>query len=157
MARNVSASTREALQASQTDKIFLPLLRIYSDELAEDLYFVQNTENIISNGNTYIAASFSMSLPVQEEGKVQDTTLTISGVNRQITELIRSITSPLDIEMTIIRSDTPDTLEAGPWDFKLRSVTYNVNSISGSLLYETSLRKYISTIRVTNQSFPGAM
>lgn len=156
MARNISQTAREALYASQTDEIFLYLLQISSDELTENLYFVQNNENITSNGNEHIAASFSLSLPVQEEGQVQDTSLSISGVNRQMIELIRSIQSPLDVEISIIRANDPDTLEAGPWDFKLRSVSYAQDTVSGSLLFETALRNNASTIKVTNQTFPGA-
>ena len=155
MARNVTQITREAITAPQTDKVFLLMLEISSSELVETLYFVQNNESILSNGKTYLPVNFSMTLPREESGKVQDTTISISAINRQIIEIVRTIVDPPTITVFIIRSDAPDVVEVGPWSFKLRNISYNVNTMSGNLLFETSLRNNISTIRVSNQTFPG--
>jgi hypothetical protein len=155
MSRTISQDTRTAITAPQTDKVFLLMLEISSSELVSTLYFVQNNEIITSNSNDYIPVNFSATIPTEEDGKVQDTSISISGINRQVIEAIRSVTDAVDVTMFVIRSDDPDTIEVGPWNFKLRSVTYNVNSVSGSLKYENSLNNNISTIRVTNQTFPG--
>lgn len=155
MSRNVTQITREAITAPQTDKVFLLMLEISSSELAQPLYFVQNNESVLSNGNTYIPVNFSMTLPVEESGKVQDTTISISAINRQIIEIVRTIVDPPDIKVFIIRADAPDVIEVGPWDFKLRNISYDVNTMSGNLFFETPLRNNISTIRVSNQTFPG--
>lgn len=155
MARNVSAITRSALNAPSTDKVFLLMVEITSPQLAQPLYFVQNNENITSNGNEYIAVNFTATPPTQEDGGIQDTTISISGINRQITETIRSITDAPDMSMFIIRSDAPDVVEVGPWNFKLRQVTYDKTTVSGSLQYDTSLRRNISTITVNSLNFPG--
>jgi len=155
MARNVTQATRRAITAPQTDKVFLIMLEISSSELASPLYFVQNNESIVSNGNTYIAVNFSTSLPSEEDGTVQDTSIAISGINRQVIEAIRSIVDPPDVQMFVIRADVPDVIEVGPFNYKLRDATYNATTVTGSLKYETSLQNNISTIKVTNQTFPG--
>lgn len=155
MARSITQGTRTAIIAPQTDKVFLLMLEITSTELAAPLYFVQNNQNIVSNGNTHLAVNFSATVPTEDDGQVQDTSISISGINRQIIESIRSVTEAVDVSMFVIRSDAPDVTELGPWEFKLRDVTYNVDTVSGSLQYETSLGNNISTIKVTNQTFPG--
>jgi len=154
MPRNISASTRLAVTAPQTEKVFLMLIRMYSDELSQDLYFVKNNENIVSNGNTYLATSFNITPPVQEEGNVQDASISIGAVNRQVIEVIRTITK-LKVDMSIIRSDTPDDIEAGPWYFELGNVNYNKEIITGTLLHNVGLRNNISIVKVTNITFPG--
>jgi hypothetical protein len=155
MARNISTSSREEILASQSDKVFLLMLKISSDELTTPLYFVQNNEDIVSNGNTYKAIEFSANIPTEDNGKVQDSSISISGITRQVTEAIRSIVNAPDVEMFLVRADIPDIVEGGPWYFKLRSISYDVNTITGSLRYETALNRNLSTIKVTNQTFPA--
>jgi len=160
MARNVSAITREALNAPQTDKVFLLMLEIASDQLPEPLYFVQNNEDIertvATIARTYTAVNFTATPPTQENGSAQDTTITISGINRQIIEAIRSITEAPDMTMFIIRSDAPNVTEVGPWNFKLMQVSYDKTSVSGSLQRKTALNRNLSTITVSTLNFPGA-
>jgi hypothetical protein len=159
MARTISQSTREEMNAPQTAMSLIPLLIISSDELTTPLYFTQNNVDVVSSvydgEHTYTAANFTVNMPSQKESTVQDTSITISGINRQVTQVIRSITTAPTVRMVLVREDTPDTLELGPFLFKLREISYNVNSISGQLLHEYILRNYLSKTKITNQNFPG--
>lgn len=159
MARNISTSTRAGITAPQSALAFLTMLVIESDELSSPLYFVQNNVNVVSSAyggsHTYIAANFSAKVPSQEESKTQETSLSISGVNRQMLEIIRSINSPLQVRMFIVREDSPNTVELGPFLFKLRNITYDVNTVSGSLLHEYTLMNNISSMTITSRNFPG--
>jgi len=159
MARNISQSTREEITAPQSSIAFLTMLVIESTELASPLYFVENNVDVISsayNGSqTYIAANFKVNMPSQEESSTQETSLSISGVNRQIIEIVRTIIDPPNVRMFLIREDVPDDIELGPFVFKLRNVTYDVNSVTGSLLYEYTLRNNVSAMTITSRNFPG--
>jgi hypothetical protein len=159
MARTISQSTRDAITSPGSNIAFLTMLVIESDDLASPLYFVQNNVNITStayNGSqTYVAANFKTTLPNQEESSVQDATITISGINRQVIEAMRTVTDVPVIRTFLVRGDTPDTNELGPFIFKLSNVNYDVNSVSGSLIYEYTLRNNISTITVNSRNFPG--
>lgn len=161
MARPVSPETREAVYASQTDKIWLYLVEISSSEFTpvlgtDTLYFVQNNENIVHQSNTYIAVNFSVTSPIQEDGSIQDTSLTISAIDRTVVEAIRSINNAPDIKLFMVRTDDPDTVEVGPWDFKLRQVSYDVKSITGTLMIDSPLDRKASTITVSPFTFPSA-
>jgi len=46
-------------------------------------------------------------------------------------------------------------VEAGPWTFYLRNVSYDAKVVSGELLPEHGLRFNVSTIRYRNIEFPG--
>ncbi len=159
MARDVSTTTTEDILAPDSTMALLMMLVIESDELDDPLYFVQNNVDVVSsayNGEqTYTAANFTANIPSQEESAVQDTSISISGINRQVVTAIRSITESPDVRMFIIREDTPDTVEVGPWQFKLRDVSYTVDAVTGTLKHEYTLRYNISTITISNQNFPG--
>jgi hypothetical protein len=159
MARDISQSTRDEIVATSSNIAFLTMLVIESTELASPLYFVQNNVDVTSsayNGSqTYVAANFSSTLPNQEESTVQDSSITISGISRQVIEAVRSIGDPPTIRMFVVREDTPNTIELGPFIFKLRNVSYDKSQVTGSLLYEYTLRNNISTITINSRSFPG--
>jgi len=159
MARTISASTRAEITAPQSSLAMLSMIVIESTELASPLYFVANNVDVTSaayNGShVYTASNFKVNMPSQEESSVQETSITLSGINREVIELVRTITNPPTVRTFLIREDTPDDVELGPFIFKLRNVTYDVNSVSGSLLFEYTLRNNISTITITSRNFPG--
>lgn len=159
MARSISQSTRDEITAPQSGVAFLQMVELTWSETEDPLYFVQNNVNVVSSAlgtsETYVAANFSIKIPNESESEVQDSSITISGINRQITEIVRSIENPPTIRMFIVREDTPNTIERGPFSFKLRNTNITLNSISGSLLYEYTLRNNISTMSINSQIFPG--
>lgn len=155
MSRDISQSTREEITAPQSGVAFLTLVELSSVELPSTLYFVQNNVNITSNGQEYTAANFKVNIPSQEESTAQETSLTISGIDRVVIEAVRSVTEAVDFTMNIVREDTPDVTELGPFNFKLRGVAYDTYSVTGSLLYEYTLRNNISSMTITSQNFPG--
>ena len=159
MARTISQSTREAISSPGSPIAFLTMVVIESVDLATPLYFVQNNVDVVSsayNGShTYTAANFKSTFPSQEESSVQDASITISGINRQVIEAIKSVDDIPTIRTFLVREDTPNTVELGPFIFKLGNVNYNVNSVTASLLYEYTLRNNVSTMNINSRNFPG--
>lgn len=159
MARDISQSTRNEITATGSGVAFLTMLVIESDELASPLYFVQNNVDVVSSayngGHTYVAANFKATLPSQQESKVQDSSITISGINRQVIQAIRTVQGVPTVKMFVVRDDAPDTVELGVFIFKLSNTSYNKDSVTGSLIYEYTLRNNISTITINSRNFPG--
>lgn len=153
--RQISTTAREAVNASQTDQIFLVILDIDHTDLPAPIRVVNNNESIISNGVTYIPTAFDFILPAQEDGVISNSTLSISNVDRVIVQAIRSISSPPIVTVRVILASDPDTVEAGPFQFTLTDVTYNRNTVSGSLIYQLYVRDNCGTIRYKNNTFPG--
>lgn len=153
--RTVSTTAREGMYASQTGEIFLVILEIDHPDLAQPIRVVNNNEAIVSNGDTYLATAFSFILPAQEDGKISNSSLTIDNVDRTIVEVIRTITSFPTVAASVILASDPDVIEAGPFDFQLRNVNYNRNSVTGDLIYESFLRDNLGTVKYKNINFPG--
>lgn len=145
--RSMSAAAKAAIFSQETDKVFLPLLEISHPTLEDPLRFVNNTENVTSNGDEYIAFHFDVDLPGEQDDQLPRVTLTIDNIDRAITQTIRSLTTPPTIRLWICLADTPDTIEAGPFEFELAAAEGNALTVSGELAYEPIL----------NQRFPSGI
>jgi len=131
----VSATFKAAAYAQQTSEVFLKLLTIEHDDLASPIRVVDNTENIESNGETYLAAGFDVKLP-DDDGR---TTLSVCNVDRVMVQAIRSIDSSPTISLSVIMASDPDTIEVGPFVMQLVDVGYDAFTISGTLSFDDFL------------------
>jgi hypothetical protein len=82
-------STPSAVLATETDRVFLHLLTI---EVAGGavLRFVDNTENIVSRGETFIAAGFTVILPEQTSDAPRPCKLAIDNTGLAIFRTIKT-------------------------------------------------------------------
>lgn len=155
MARTVSSTARQAGLAPETNEVFLYLLEISHTNLSTPIRVVNNRENIIHNGNTYLATAFNFTPPAESDGEIQPAKLTIDNVDRRIVEAIRTINSLADISAIVVLASDPDTIEVGPYEMILKNVSYNSETVSGDLIYLNYVLHNISTIVMNNKNFPG--
>lgn len=134
---------------------FLELLTISHPDLAEPLRFVNNTETITSNGQTYIAFPFRVALPADKERSVPRAQLELDNVSRQIGQVIRQLNSPPTVQIEIIRIDDLDAVEVTLPAMTLNNVRYDALSVSGELSVEDTTREPFPQRSFTPAEFPG--
>jgi hypothetical protein len=128
------------------------LLRI--DYTGGSLYFVNNTENVVYGGNTYVACAFNFNPPDQGESGITNASLTIDAVDGTIISLIRSLTSAPTV--TTVAAMYNDTIESMvEWSFILRNVTCDGVTITGDLVYEERLENNMGPLEFTPQNAPA--
>ena len=145
MSRTLSQAARRAVNAQETDKVFLLLLSLDHEDLAEPVRVVNNTQDVASRGDTYIAYPFEIALPDEDPDSVVRVTLRIDNVDREIVKNLRAISSPLSVGLEVIMAASPDTVEAGPFNMTLVSAEYDALTVTGELAFED----------VLNEPFPG--
>ena len=155
MARSVSATLEAAVYAQQTDEIFLILLAISHADMSETLRFVNNTEDVVSGGETYTAFPFAIDLPSDTEDSLPSVQLVIDNIDRSIIEELRSIDSAPTIAVSVILSSAPDTIECGPLSFSLKSIDYDAKVITAQLGFEDILNEPFPAGTFTPTDFPG--
>ncbi len=143
--RTLSTIAREAMFAQETDRVFLILLTITHPELAVTIRVVNNPENIVSRGDTFLAAGFTIALPDETDQGQPRVQLQVDNVDRAMVAALRSITVAPSVVLEVILASSPDTVEAGPFNFSLRSADYTAETILGELMYEDLL----------NEAFPA--
>jgi len=156
MARDVSLTARQALFDQETSEVFLPLLTISHTDMTT-LRFVNNNEDVTSNGNTFSAFSFDIALPSEEDdGSISQVEIKIDNVDRKIVQSIRDISSAPDVQLDIVLASDPDTAEAGPFNFTLQQARYDAITVTGTLGYPSVLDEPYPGDVLTPQNHPAA-
>lgn len=150
------------MMAQTTSKVWLFLLKVYKTGTdAFESRFVNNMTDITGPaGQTYTAYPFMVSLPQDREDRPPEVTLTIDNigsVGRALGQTIAEMTepAPINVDLSVILSDTPTTLEAGPFTFIVRQITYDAMVLSGALTYEAIFDEAFPCHTMTPHFFPG--
>lgn len=151
----LSAKATAALFAQETAEVFLVLLTVEHQDLAEPIRVVNNTEDITSRGHLFVGWPFEVTLPDSDPQQVSRATLRIDNVDRQITAAIRGLTSSPTLTFEVIMASTPDVVEVSFGNMQLESVQYDALEISGELTYENVLIEPYPGDSFTPQNFPG--
>lgn len=151
----LSTRMKQALFSQETEEVMLALLKIEQDDLDVPIYVVDNFEDINSNGITYIGFPFRLILMGDEEDAAPSATLEIDNVDRQIVNAVRNMTTAADITFSIILAATPDTVEIGPIAMKLKNVSWNENTVTGTLVTDDILDLPFPGEEMTPGKFPG--
>jgi hypothetical protein len=138
MPRQLSTRGAAAVTAENSSEVMLHLLEINHDMLAEPIYVVNNFEDIVSNGNTYIAFPFDIALPDESDAPPQ-VQLQIDNVDRSIIQVLRGLATPATVTLKLVLASTPDTIEAGPFTLLLRNIEFDNQTITGTLMPEDIL------------------
>lgn len=134
---------------------FLELLTINHPDLVTPLRFVNNTVDITSNGDDYVAYPFTIKLPQDRDRSVPSAQLVIDNVSREIGQRIREMVEPPTVTITIIRIDDFDAVEQEYPIFTLRNARYNALTVSGELRLTDQAREPYPQRSFTPSEYPG--
>lgn len=143
MPRTLSTNATRALMAEVTNEAFIILITFFH---STDIYRVcLNTEPVFSQGYEFHPCFFEITLPQEDDSAPGGCKLSIDNVDRRLTELLRSITDPVQVTVQLVLASQPNTIELQLDDLVLREVSWNASRIEGTLESEDPL----------NQKFPG--
>jgi hypothetical protein len=154
--RPLSSTARASIFAQETAEVWLFLLTITHPQLDQTLRFVNNLTDIVSRGQTYLGGPFELVLPDEvDEDQPPRVSISIDNVDRTIVEALRSISGAPAITLEIILASSPDTVEAGPFDFTLRDATGDAVAVTGTLAFEDLLSEPYPAGTFSPANFPG--
>lgn len=155
MPRALSAAARQAIYSAQTGEVFVFLLTVVAPELAEPIRVCSDSKDLVSRGHTYVRYPFTITMPGESEDAVPVAQLEIANVDRSLVRSIRSTNGPILVTLEVALASTPDTIEAGPFDFTLRQPEYTAETITAKLMYEDLLSAQFPSDEYTPANFPG--
>lgn len=154
----ISKSAKTEIVKPESSAVFLHLLKVEAQGY-ETLYFVDNTQSIVSNGQTYVPAAFKVVLPSQtEDGSIQPCQLVVDNVDQIISATIKKANAAqkkIYATISVVMAQTPDVIESGPLRFILRDVTINKSTVSGELYDFYVYDRKIPEGVYNPQNFPG--
>lgn len=151
--RVLSAPATAALVAEETDEVFLILVKIDHADLDQPIRVVNNIEEIVSGGETYVGLPFEVELP-DEGDRPGEARLSVDNVDRRIVEAIRTISTPPSVTIKVVLASQPDTIEYQLDGLTMRDVSYDAATVQGYLRYEDLSSENVADMIVPSR-FPG--
>jgi len=155
MPRNISFETLQEMLEQNANIVLLSLLTVTHQSLSTPIRIVNNTENITSGGEEFLATSFEAELPSDTERRVPTARITVSNIDQRLITALRSIASAPLFTLAVVNADTPDTYEYGPIDLVLRDYQADANTIRLSLSLDDFTQEGFPNPRFDPVSFPG--
>lgn len=155
MPRSLSNAFRVASNRLQTDVAFLILLTIrYSP--SKTIYRVtDNTEDIVSRGETYTAYPFALQLPVESGEEIGIAQLTIDNVDLLLVDMLREAEEAPRVDIEVVLSSAVDVVEIAVLDLALRDVQWDASTITAKLFNEDFLSQSFPSDIYNPQEFAG--
>lgn len=155
--RTLSSNALGALVDDYTDEVFVLLLKLEHDDLAEPIRVANNNENVVrteTTSVTYVGIPFEIELPQEDADELGAATISVPNIERSITTAIRAISTPVTATIMVVLASSPNTVEIEFTGLTLREVMYDAESITGILRFETLVIEPI-TFTITPARFPG--
>lgn len=148
MARSLSVAARRAIYAPQTGEVFAILLTLSHSTWETAIRVNSAGTTIVSGGQTFQNFPFEFTLPSDVGDAAPTVQLRICNIDRSIVEAVRSVSGErIAVVASVVLVSSPDTIEAGPFEFTLRDVSYDAVVVEGTLAYGDE--------DILNEPFPG--
>ncbi|NIU01078.1 MAG: DUF1833 domain-containing protein [Nitrosopumilaceae archaeon] len=136
----ISGTLKSEAWSSESD-LPLVLIEINHSDLTAPIRVVNNTKDITSNGNLFVAFPFEIKLPDSQPEGPPVAELIIDNVSQEIMTAIRTITSAASVTISVVRQSDPDTIEASFSSMRLENVRGNALTVQGVLKFEDLVRE----------------
>ena len=151
----VSINAMRAMFAQQTGEVFLVCLTITHPSITTQR-LVNNTQPVVRSAGAYQPYPMQLSLPAQLDDQLPTVDIVVDNVDREVLQQIREVSGVPKVTMEVILASSPDTVEAGPFDFSLKQASYDVLAITGTLGYEDDiLNQRVPAMSYTPSNSPG--
>jgi hypothetical protein len=156
MPRTLPTAVVTAVNSQTTPSAFLVLLEAYHSTIGT-LRFVNNTENVVSNGQTFNAYPFSVLLPPDDPALQVRARLVLSHVTSEL-NVLRSVAGSREratFSLKVIEGSDPDTILQSISGLVAASVSYNAETLEIDLTIDNFLTEPFPSATFSPSTFPG--
>lgn len=153
----LSAEAIRSLTRRESDRPVILLLTIAHADIAGGVMRLCDNspgDNIVSNGNTFTAAPFTLDWPSDDEG-APVARLQAINVDRVIGLALEALVTPAVCTLQAVLSTSPDTIERQGLKFELRNTRWDGGFMSAELTQASFLQEPWPRWRVTPRDFPS--
>lgn len=158
MARSLSSTIIAAANAQQTGQVVLALLEIAHPALTT-LRLVNNTEDVTSNGNSYEAFPFSVTLPADAADASPVAQVIVSNIDRQVVQAARTVAGSsaglASASLFLVAYAAPDTVLLALDDYRVQNLRYTAEALSFDMTLEQFQQEPYPAMTFTPGRFPG--
>lgn len=143
------------IYGQQSEDPFLMLLTLTHNDFAGPIRLVNNTVDIVSNGNTYQAFPLKITLPTDDGESSREVSLELDNTTLELMDELRSITTSIDVRLDMILASDPNTIQLSLQELKMKNISYNSSTIRANLLVDNFLNVEMTSEKYTPSNFPG--
>lgn len=157
MARTLPSTLIAAMNAASSDALVLALLEITHPSLTA-IRLVNNTEAVVSDGDTFAAFPFSVILPPEGDGETPVIQCSVSNVSQEIVIAARTVAGSKTLataNLYIVEHADPDTILVSYPSFRVQNLTYTADVVTFDLTIEHFLNEPFPAGTFTPGKFPG--
>ena len=155
MANQLSPALINQIFSQESNDPFLALLTLNHDTFDNPIYLVNNSVDIVSNGITYTAFPFIITLPADDGETARNFKIEFDNVSLLLIEEIRSVTTPIQVKIEMILASMPDDIQMSQDELKIQNVTYNKQRVVATIIMDTFLTTEITSERYGPTNFKG--
>lgn len=156
MARNYTPQYKSTLSRVSGEEAPLFLLEINHPSLDVPVRVINDTQDLVSNGNTYIACPFRCVLPDDFEGQLPKARLAVDNVGRDLMHWVETSGGGAGstVNLTQVMRSRPDTIE---WSISMNlyNVQATMQEITAELGYENLFAKPAIKMQYRPDNSPG--
>ncbi len=156
MPRTLPTSVITAVNSQTTTNVFLVLLEVYHSDIGT-YYFVNNTENVISNTKTYLAFPFAVTLPPDDPELQVRARLSLSHVTSEL-NILRTLAGQRErptFALKVIEATAPNVILQSISGLVSASVSYNADTMNIDLTIDNFLTEPFPSATFSPATFPG--
>ena len=154
MSNQLSPALLAQLYAQESDVPFLMLATLTHPSFPT-IRLVNNSEDIVSNGETFTAFPMRIRLPMDDGESTREVSIEFDNVSLTLIDELRTVTSPIDVKIDMILSSNPDDIQISLDELKMRNVTYNKQIVSARLYLDSFLNVELTSERYSPKLYPG--
>lgn len=154
MSNQLSPALLAQLYAQESDVPFLMLVTLTHPSFTT-VRLVNNSEDIVSNGQTFTAFPMKIRLPADDGETTREVAIDFDNVSRDLIDELRTVTTPIDVKIEMILSSNPNDVQVTLDELKMRNVTYNKSVVSARLYLDSFLNVELTSEKYSPKLYPG--
>jgi len=143
------------VNSTHADVAFLFLMTITDSDSGTVFRVVNNLEDVVSNGQTFNAFPFEITLPPDDGGTPQSMKVSTFNVSRDLIEILRGTLEPPEVSVQLITSNNPDDIHKTIDFLRVGSVEYDALTVSFDLVASSAFARQTQRHTYNQAEFPG--
>lgn len=150
MANNLSSEVKAQLFKQESEDPYLTLVTLTGTDFIYRL--VNNSKDIVSNGQTFTAFPMKIKLPVDDGETAREFSVEFDNASLLLIQAIRKSTEPIPCKFDMVLASMPDVIQMTTPDLKIAAITYDDNKISAKIVLDNFL-----TVALTSEKYTPAI
>lgn len=155
MSNTLTPELLAQLYYQESQDVFLTLLTLSHPSFLSTVRLVNNSEDIISRGETFLAFPFKIRLPIDDGESSREVSIEFDNVSLEILDELRTVTTSIDVKLEMILASIPNEVQMSIEELKIQTVNYNRQTVSARLFLDSFLSTELNSEIYSPSLYPG--